>query len=255
MGKGSRMGRVAVYGVAGLATAALGATTANAFAGDETPAPAPAPAPAAAPVAPPAVKTTPAPAVKPSTGTAPKAQAPAAPVKVATPVKKAAPAKKVRATPAAVHRSSATPHRVAEPAVTRSAPERKRFVVQAAAKPVVKLAALPTSVDKVLTHAEQRVTAAEQELTKIKKDLAQLRENLRTPQPGAHRKHDAKPSRDKSAEQAGRKKAAPARTVRKPVTPVRDIGPCKVVKVAKQGAGASSASAAMVCGSGSVQVG
>ncbi len=255
MSKSSRMGRVAVYGVAGLATAAIGATAANAFATGTAPAPTPAPAaaPAVKQAVPPPAKTSPAPAAKPATGKAAAAPKPIAPAKVATP------AKKVRVAPAATHRSSAKPHRVAKPAAARATPERKRFVVQAAAAPVVKTT-VPGSVGKVLTHAEQRVTAAEQELTKIKNDLAKLRESLR---PDAHREHHAKPARDEAhaghRKTGERKTVAPARTIRKqvvpPQRPVRDTGPCKSVQQSKQGANTWSSSSAVVCGSGTVEVG
>lgn len=228
----SRMGRVAVYGVAGLATAAIGATAANAFVGDSAPAAAPpaaknAPAPAAVP--------TPAPKTVPKT--APKAVAPA---KVAAPEKKATPAKKVRVAPAAVHRTSATHHRVAKAAAHHrvakpaTTPERKRFVVRAAVAPAV-------TASKTLA---ERVTAAERDLAKIQDELAQLREGLRTH--ATHHEHGRK-------KVTAREKAAPVPWAHRQA--VRDVGPCKTVRTSKQGTTTSSASAAVVCGSGSVEVG
>ncbi len=232
MSKPNRIGRAAVYGVAGLATAAIGATAANAMAAENDTVAAPqaaaaqapmtqAPAaPAVSPHASPAVKTPavkapaahPAPVVKTPEAKAPTVKAPEAKpvpkpaskpvVKQAASTHKAAP--KVHVAAPAAHQVTGVRHHAVKPATRHTAQHvkaapQKKFVVRAATRPGV-------------AQAEQRVKDLQAELTRARADLATLK--------------------------AGQQ---------------RDIGPCKTVR--KVSADGHSASTASVCGTGTVKVG
>ncbi|MFI9452699.1 hypothetical protein [Amycolatopsis sp. NPDC052450] len=199
--------RAAVYGVAGLATAALGATTANALVDNTDDSAAPAPVQAQAPA--------PAPAPAHVPGAAPVApkQATALPKAHTAPAQPAAPKPVHHVKPAAAHRA-AVPVALSKPQVkkVRQAPQQKRFVVQAAAKaPTVsplRMAIAPATpkldtaikaVDdarKTVKTAEKTLRNAKNKLAQSEKDLKDLRESMK-PGPGKKPCHDHKDRHDR----------------------------------------------------------
>lgn len=209
--------RAAVYGVAGLATAAIGVSTANALAESSTDGPDAQAAQAPAPVQ---AKTS---DVK-AGGDEGKALAPKALVAPAPPQRPAPPVRHVE--PAAAHRHATVPAarpvlpkpakaRAAQPHVSWARQElpQKRFVVQAAAQPVIAPAVAPTAVKEKLDTAVKAVTDAHQavvdagkalhkakdQLVQSKKDLEKLRDEVAKPASGKKPCHPALHDLDKKA--------------------------------------------------------
>lgn len=193
--------RAAVYGVAGLATAALGATTANALVDSsaDSAAPAPAPAPAATPAPAPAHVPGAAPVAPKPVNVLPKTHTAAA-------AQPATPKRAHHVKPAAAHRA-AVPVALSKPQVkkVRQAPQQKMFVVQAAAQTPaaapVRMALAPAAPKldaavKAVDDARKSVKGAEKTLRDAKKRLVQSEKDLKNlldsmkPMPGKKPCHD-----------------------------------------------------------------
>lgn len=185
--------RAAVYGVAGLATAALGASAANALIDDKpdaTAAPVPAPAPASAPV---------------HLGPVAAPQ----PQKVSPPHTANAPAQPHRVAPAAAHRPAVAKARPKLPkaavakqvkvARTQQAPAQR--AVDAAAKPYIVLAAAkpaapaakpvaPLPEPRELTDAVKAVSDAHEAVKKAEKTVHEAKDKLKTARENLHKVRD-----------------------------------------------------------------